>query len=75
MMWFMLMHLHLYDVMVALVAKVAGIRTIVLHSHNDDFQKSKPLRDAFMPLYKVIMLFAVTDYFTISEKSCSIHVS
>lgn len=58
-----------YDVMVALAAKVAGIRTIVLHSHNDDFQKSKPLRDAFMPLYKVIMLFAVTDYFTISEKA------
>ena len=58
-----------YDVMVALAAKVAGIRTIVLHSRNDDFQKSKPLRDAFMPLYKVIMLFVVTDYFTISEKA------
>lgn len=58
-----------YDVMVALAAKAAGIKTIVLHSHNDDFQKSKPLRDAFMPLYKVIMLFVVTDYFTISEKA------
>lgn len=58
-----------YDVIVALAAKVAGIKTIVLHSHNDDFQKSKPLRDAFMPFYKFIMLFAVTDYFTISEKA------
>lgn len=58
-----------YDVIVALAAKVAGIKTIVLHSHNDDFQKSKPLRDAFMPFYKFIMLFVVTDYFTISEKA------
>lgn len=58
-----------YDVMVALAAKIAGVKTIVMHSHNDDFKKGKPLRDFFMPVYKFMMLFVVTDYFTISEKA------
>ena len=58
-----------YDVMVAVAAKIAGIPTIVMHSHNDDFHGKKPLRDALIPFYKVLMKAVVTDYFTISEKS------
>ena len=58
-----------YDVIVAVAAKVAGIPTIVLHSHNDDLHGKKPLRDALIPLYKLLMRVVVTDYFTISEKS------
>lgn len=40
-----------------------------MHSHNDNFQSQKPLRDAFIPIYKLLMKAVVTDYFTISEKS------
>ncbi len=58
-----------YDVIVAVAAKIAGIPTIVMHSHNDGFQSRKPLRDALIPLYKLLMKVVVTDYFTISEKS------
>lgn len=55
-----------YDVVVALAAKIAGIKRIVMHSHNDNFQKSIPLRDAFMKVYKLLMLPVVTDYLAIS---------
>ena len=58
-----------YDVMVAIAAKIAGVPTIIMHSHNDNFQSQKPLRDAFIPVYKLLMKAVVTDYFTISEKS------
>lgn len=58
-----------YDVMVAIAAKIAGVQTIVMHSHNDGFQSKKPLRDALIPVYKLLMKAVVTDYFTISEKS------
>lgn len=58
-----------YDVMVAVAAKIAGVSTVVMHSHNDDFQSKKPLRDALIPVYKLLMKAVVTDYFTISEKS------
>ena len=58
-----------YDVMVAVAAKMAGVPTIVMHSHNDDFHSKKPLRDALIPFYKLLMKAVVTDYFTISEKS------
>ncbi len=58
-----------YDVFVAMAAKCAGVKRIVLHSHNDDFNRSKPLRDLFIPIYKVLMQLCVTDYFTISEKA------
>ncbi len=58
-----------YDVIVAVAANVAGIPTIVMHSHNDDLHGKNPLRDALIPLYKLLMRVVVTDYFTISEKS------
>lgn len=58
-----------YDVIVAIAAKMAGIKTIVLHSHNDGFQRSVPLRDAFMGVYKQLMLWTVTDYFAISKSA------
>lgn len=60
-----------YDVVVAIAAKLAGIKRIVLHSHNDNFHGTKPLRDFFMPLYKWCMLFVVTDYITISESAAN----
>lgn len=58
-----------YDVIVAIAAKMAGVKTIILHSHNDGFQKVVPLRDAFMDVYKQLMLYTVTDYFAISESA------
>ena len=58
-----------YDVIVAIAAKLAGIKTIIMHSHNNSFHKNIPLRDIFMGWYKKIMLFTVTDYFAISESS------
>lgn len=58
-----------YDVTVALAAKFAGVPTIVMHSHNDDFHGKNILRDMLFPVYKLLMKAAVTDYFTISEKS------
>lgn len=58
-----------YDVIVAIAAKLAGIKTIVMHSHNDDFENKKFLRDMLIPIYKILMRIVVTDYFAISEKS------
>lgn len=58
-----------YDVMVAIAAKIAGVPTIIMHSHNDSFQSKKPLRDVLIPVYKLLMKAVVTDYFTISEES------
>lgn len=58
-----------YDVVVALAAKVSGIRTIVFHSHNDGFKKGNILRDVMFPFFKLLMRFCVTDYFTISGKA------
>lgn len=58
-----------YDVTVAVAAKLAGVKTIILHSHNNGYQKSIPLRDAFMGLYKKLMFLVVTDYFTISQSA------
>jgi len=60
-----------FDVIVAISAKLAGVKTIIMHSHNDGFQKEIPLRDVFMGLYKKIMLFTVTDYFAISESAAN----
>lgn len=58
-----------YDVIVAVSARMAGVKTIVLHSHNNGYQKSVPLRDLFMGVYKKLMPFTVTDYVTISESA------
>lgn len=58
-----------YDVVVAVAAKIAGIKNIIFHSHNDDFDKGNFIRDLFMPVYKQLMLMVVTDYFTISESA------
>lgn len=58
-----------YDIIVAIAAKMAGVKTIILHSHNNGYQKSVPLRDIFMGLYKKLMPLVVTDYFTISESA------
>lgn len=60
-----------YDVVVAIAAKIAGVKKIVLHSHNNDFHRRKPLRDLFMPIYKWCMLPVVTDYFAISESAAN----
>lgn len=58
-----------YDVIVAISAKLAGVKVIVLHSHNDNFERSMPLRDAFMWFYKLLMPLVITNYFAISEKA------
>lgn len=58
-----------FDVFVAIAAKFARVKTIVMHSHNDDFDTKKPLRDILIPIYKLLMKLVVTDYFTISEES------
>ncbi len=38
-----------YDVMVAIAAKIAGVPTIVMHSHNDNFQSQKAVKRCFYP--------------------------
>ena len=38
-----------YDVMVAIAAKIAGVPTIVMHSHNDNFQSQKAVERCFYP--------------------------
>ena len=58
-----------YDVVVAIAAKLAGIKTIIMHAHADGFTKSKPLRDAFMQVYKWLIPLCVTHYFTISDEA------
>ena len=58
-----------YDIVVAIAAKLAGVKRIVFHSHNDNFKRQIFLRDVFMPFYKWLMLFVVTDYFAISESA------
>lgn len=60
-----------YDVVVAIAAKLAGIKRIIFHSHNDNFHRTRPLRDMFMPIYKWCMQFVVTDYFAISESAAN----
>lgn len=58
-----------YDVIVAIAARLAGVPRIVMHAHNDGFQRTIPLRDAFMGVYKALMPLVVTDYYAISESA------
>ncbi len=58
-----------FDVFVALAAKMAGVKIIILHSHNDGMLKNDFLRDMFIRVYKRLMLITVTDYITISESA------
>lgn len=56
-----------YDVVVAIAAKIAGTKVIVLHAHNDSYKKGHSIKDFLMPVFKQLMLISCTDYFAISE--------
>lgn len=58
-----------YDVVVAIAAKLAGIKVIVLHAHNDSYKKGRSVKDLLMPVFKQLMLINCTDYFAISESA------
>ena len=56
-----------YDVIVAVAARLAGIDTIIIHSHNDSYKKGNKFKDILMPFFKSLMPYVCTDYFAISE--------
>ncbi len=56
-----------YDVVLALAAKMAGVKTVVFHSHNEDYEHKATLRNALMPFFRFLIPFCVTDYIAVSE--------
>ncbi len=56
-----------YDVIVAIAAKIAGVKSIILHAHNDAYKKGNLIKDMIMPFCRLAMNLCCTDYFAISE--------
>jgi len=58
-----------YDVIYAVAAKLAGVKIIIFHAHNDDYERVLNLRNLLMPLFRLLIPFTVTDYIATSEKA------
>lgn len=58
-----------YDVVLAIGAKLAGVKTIIFHAHNDNYEHKRNLRNALMPFYRIMIPFCITDYIAISENA------
>ncbi len=52
-----------YDVIIAISAKIGGVKTVIMHSHNDNFEKdANKIRNFLMPVFKLLIPF-FTDYY------------
>ncbi len=56
-----------YDVILAIAAKWAGVKMIIFHAHNDNYERVFNLRNAMQPIFKFLIKYFVTDYIAISE--------
>lgn len=58
-----------YDVTVAMVAKAAGVKKIILHSHTDCMHKEGLLWKIATPLFRWVEPLFVTDFIAISDSA------
>ena len=60
-----------YDVVLAVAAKLAGVRKIIFHAHNDNYERKLTLRNLMQPIFRMMIPFVVTDYIAISEQAAA----
>lgn len=58
-----------YDMILAIAGKLASVKSIIIHSHSDNFEKKNNTRNFLMPIFKKLIPFFVTDYMAISEQA------
>lgn len=58
-----------YDVILALAARMAGVKKIIFHAHNDNYERKITLRNCMQPLFRLLIPMTVTDYIAISEQA------
>lgn len=58
-----------YDVLLAVAAKMAGVRKIIFHAHNDNYERNVTLRNMMQPIFRMLIPLVVTDYIAISEQA------
>ena len=58
-----------YDVILAVAAKMAGVKHIIFHAHNDNYERSLTLRNIMQPLFRLLIPITITDYIAISEQA------
>lgn len=50
-----------YDILIGLAAKLAGVKTVVFHSHNSNYDREKNIKTLIMPVFKSLIPF-IADY-------------
>ncbi|MBP3263088.1 glycosyltransferase [Pseudobutyrivibrio sp.] len=60
-----------YDVIIAISAKLGGVKTVIMHSHNDNFEKdANKIRNLLMPFFKFLIPWFV-DYYIACSRSAA----
>lgn len=58
-----------YDVILALAARIAGVKKIIFHAHNDNYERNLTLRNCMQPMFRLLIPITVTDYIAISKQA------